>query len=671
MSHGSKKILPAVQAVLQHSNNGNNNEPSIPLPPNANFDENDNGTYHANLPTQHFSNVHPHPTHLNYIQQLQQQYFHQHQQLQLQHPSYVYPNITCGGGNLLLSSSFTSIDSQSPPQHDTNQSTQAIVSQIQPPNNLNLNDDLPSTGAPKLIHNNLNLNESFASSLPPKQSSTNNSTNIINTNNNNNDVAKSPPLQSTINNTLPSTQTVVPNQFTNLHGVGQDFLPQTFNNNNNNDDDNTDNQAISKTTSSSSSSFGFDIDNPNFYTSDDMKHIKNIEVYCKEVIPVGRDTTYDSAMKLKDHINEVVGEKYGFKVGFQGSAIKCLNADAPTAEKKRNAKRQANLPDYAKRQRKKRRCGCDFGVNYSSSNNRDKEDKSVFVTKANFLHSNGCRPSSQQLLQQHVSSGTFTRKGVSQRSISTLLDMMRYEDHVESKTVRNILKEVLPEAAPVDAALIANVRTRAKKMLDAMEKDKHGKLKNAPMISVEDADNLIQQSLDDAANGTLCGVELTNPEFVGIATQELKIMLGDALEKGKELDQIICFLTEAKACDPAFDFRVAKNNRTGKIVGILWQDGVMRGHCQGGLLDVVMLDMMKRQQNTADWPYCGPVLITGENKIACACEAIVLSEGTNYYSWIMNSVYEMSGVDRSETKIIFGDGIHSDNLLNRISSFVY
>ena len=150
MSHGSKKILPAVQAVLQHSNNGNNNEPSIPLPPNANFDENDNGTYHANLPTQHFSNVHPHPTHLNYIQQLhQQQYFHQHQQLQLQHPSYVYPNITCGGGNLLLSSSFTSIDSQSPPQHDTNQSTQAIVSQIQPPNNLNLNDDLPSTGAPK------------------------------------------------------------------------------------------------------------------------------------------------------------------------------------------------------------------------------------------------------------------------------------------------------------------------------------------------------------------------------------------------------------------------------------------------------------------------------------------------------------------------------------------
>ena len=183
MSQNSKKILPAVQAVLQHSNNGNNNEPSIPLPPNANFDENDNGTYHANLPTQHFSNVHPHPTHLNYIQQLhQQQYFHQHQQLQSQHPSYVYPNITCGGSNLLLSSSFPSIgigsQSQSPPPHDKNQSTQTI----QLPNNLNLNDDLLSTGAPKLIHNNLNLNESIASTLPPKQSTNNSQFTLENSN---------------------------------------------------------------------------------------------------------------------------------------------------------------------------------------------------------------------------------------------------------------------------------------------------------------------------------------------------------------------------------------------------------------------------------------------------------------------------------------------------------
>ena len=36
--------------------------------------------------------------------------------------------------------------------------------------------------------------------------------------------------------------------------------------------------------------------------------------------------------------------------------------------------------------------------------------------------------------------------------------MMRYSDHVDSKTIRNVLKEILPEEQMVDAALIANVR---------------------------------------------------------------------------------------------------------------------------------------------------------------------------------------------------------------------
>ena len=92
----------------------------------------------------------------------------------------------------------------------------------------------------------------------------------------------------------------------------------------------------------------------------------------------------------------------------------------------------------------------------------------------------------------------------------------------------------------------------------------------------------------------------------------------------------------------------------------------MRGHCQEGLLDVVMLDMMKRQQNSADWPYCGPVLITGENKVACGAEAIVLTEDIDSYVYIMSGIYEMSGVHRSATKVIFGDGILSMNILRRL-----
>ncbi|EJK64535.1 hypothetical protein THAOC_14723, partial [Thalassiosira oceanica] len=92
--------------------------------------------------------------------------------------------------------------------------------------------------------------------------------------------------------------------------------------------------------------------------------------------------------------------------------------------------------------------------------------------------------------------------------------------------------------------------------------------------------------------------------------------------EGKETDQIVALLSRLKEEDPAFDYRISWDARR-KAKVFVWQDGVMRKHCQDGLCDVFMLDMMKRQQNSADWPYCGPVLITGENKAVCGCEAIL------------------------------------------------
>ena len=79
-----------------------------------------------------------------------------------------------------------------------------------------------------------------------------------------------------------------------------------------------------------------------------------------------------------------------------------------------------------------------------------------------------------------------------------------------------------------------------------------------------------------------------------------------------------------------------------------------------------MLDMMKRQINSANWPYCGPVMITGKNFVVCACEAIVISETLAAYACIMNSIYSMSGLPRSVKKMFFGDGMLSANLLKDI-----
>ena len=63
-----------------------------------------------------------------------------------------------------------------------------------------------------------------------------------------------------------------------------------------------------------------------------------------------------------------------------------------------------------------------------------------------------------------------------------------------------------------------------------MDRDNHRKLKSSSIASVKDADNLLQQLLDNAKKRKMCGIELSNPEFFGLATQELKIILNVALE---------------------------------------------------------------------------------------------------------------------------------------------
>ena len=210
--------------------------------------------------------------------------------------------------------------------------------------------------------------------------------------------------------------------------------------------------------------------------------------------------------------------------------------------------------------------------------------------------------------------------------------------------------------------LIANVRQRAKDILASMEKNN---LQIDTSIATQDAINIVDKSVIDAREDKLCDVKLNDPEFIGIHSKQLKAMLMEALEEGEEIDHVLRFFNDARSTDVGFDFRVARDKQK-KPWGICWQTGTMRAHCQERLLGVIMLDMMKRQINSANWPYCGPIMLTGENKIACACEAIVFSETTNAYRWIMECIYDMSGVDRSATKLVFGDGIHSVKLLKEL-----
>lgn len=190
--------------------------------------------------------------------------------------------------------------------------------------------------------------------------------------------------------------------------------------------------------------------------------------------------------------------------------------------------------------------------------------------------------------------------------------------------------------------MICNIRGRAKKLLAKGDHD----ILNITGVANEEAINLVDESTEDAANNRFCGVDLESPDHIAFHTQELKAMLVEAMKEGKEVDHVLSFFATAKAKDENFDYRV-KRNTNGDVVGICWMTGAMRGHCHDGLVASLMLDMMKRQINSANWPYCGPVSITGENTVATLCEALVIDENFVAYDWIVKSIIAI----RSPTKL--------------------
>ena len=125
-------------------------------------------------------------------------------------------------------------------------------------------------------------------------------------------------------------------------------------------------------------------------------------------------------------------------------------------------------PNGLARERKSHRCGCKFKVNFSRYNNKNSTDKRVVLTKANYRHCHGCRPSSNQLLVHHVKSGTHTRtNAIASDRIQALINMHRFGDYVDAKSIRNALKDALPDNYPITAGLIANVRARVKKAAES------------------------------------------------------------------------------------------------------------------------------------------------------------------------------------------------------------
>jgi hypothetical protein len=85
------------------------------------------------------------------------------------------------------------------------------------------------------------------------------------------------------------------------------------------------------------------------------------------------------------------------------------------------------------------------------------------------------------------------------------------------------------------------------------------------------------------------------------------------------------FLDQLKCKIRGFDYRISFDNESGRPNGIVWMTSVMKtrllryGH-------LIALDYQKRKFNNLSWPYCGPVIIDGDNEIGVIAESLNLAE---------------------------------------------
>ena len=86
------------------------------------------------------------------------------------------------------------------------------------------------------------------------------------------------------------------------------------------------------------------------------------------------------------------------------------------------------------------------------------------------------------------------------------------------------------------------------------------------------------------------------------------------------------------------------------------------------LVKLIFLDSMKRKQNSIDWPYIGPVIVDGDDKLGVDTEAIMCTKRIEAYAWIMNQALSMTPTRKRESiKMIIGDGLLTMFLLNKLN----
>jgi hypothetical protein len=380
------------------------------------------------------------------------------------------------------------------------------------------------------------------------------------------------------------------------------------------------------------------------YSEVQLSHLKEMNDHLSSTILIG--SVYSSAKELKDIINEY-GSKQGFQVSIASSTLKCLLAGEPKKNEKRRELAASIVPAEKRRSRSSPRCGCGFLVKYSAIKPSSVTGtvivtnavKRIKVTAVNFNHSSGCYPSAPQLLLVNKMTGLYTRNVDWTRVFS----MLSHGIPVPAPLLRKEIQLLVPRGVAVDSSMLYNVKMKYKRMVsDGFDFATANKI-----------------SFDPEA------LSNSDTDMIDLGSKHAAELLKEALCEGSDGANAEKYLSSLRTKDSRFDYRIAKD-QFGATCGYCWQTPVMRADLeQYG--DILFLDAMKRQQNSVCWPYIGPVVLDGDKKVLVVAESIVCTERLESYQFVLESLFSMTpGFNKANIKLIFGDGIMGQSLLDRV-----
>jgi len=230
------------------------------------------------------------------------------------------------------------------------------------------------------------------------------------------------------------------------------------------------------------------------------------------------------------------------------------------------------------------------------------------------------------------------------------VSVLKSNPTIPASMFRPMLKESLPCNFEISAKYIDNFRRRV-----AIH---HAKYPDNPTVSMEQC-----KALSSSGN-------LSEKDFIGLNDPIVRVnmnkLYANILQTDNNVWSALNFLNKCKESIPGFDYRILKA-RAGNPTALLYMTSRMRYNLiRYG--NIMFIDGQKRQLNKLNWPYIGPVIRNGDNRIGVTCKAIVTSEDNDTYTWIFQSMKSIEPRwSPSEIQILYADQLVSKKLLENLN----